>query len=299
MVVLRVCVLGVLVLGVAGLAAAEAALTPWQTVKTPSGGPARSIGDYSAGCVAGAQALPLDGEGYQVMHPSRVRYFGHPELISFIQTLGRAVHAAGLGPVMVGDLSQPRGGRASGGHASHQTGLDVDLWFWLPKQAEGRALTTAERERIKARTVVDGKAGAIKRESASRVAQMLRFTATDPHVARVFVHPIIKRELCANTTGDRVWLTKIRPWYGHDDHFHVRLACPADSTDCSRQAPVPAGDGCGEELAWWFSDEARADREDARKKYQAKVVRGPRVPAQCYALIERGGGAPAKAVAAH
>ena len=290
MAALRVWLFCLLGATLSGPVAAEAKLTAFQTVKTPSGGPSRAIGDYSAGCVQGAQALPLDGQGYQVMHPSRVRHYGHPELIGFLQSLGRAVHAAGLAPVMVGDLSQPRGGRASGGHASHQTGLDVDLWFWLPKQAEGRALTGAERERIKARTVIDGKAAAMQRQWAPRVAQMLRLTADDPRVSRVFVHPIIKRELCATTTGERAWLGKIRPWYGHDDHFHVRLACPADSTDCVPQAAVPAGDGCGDDLAWWFSDEARADRDDARKKYQAKVVRGPRVPDQCFALVGRGAG---------
>jgi penicillin-insensitive murein endopeptidase len=99
------------------------------------------------------------------------------------------------------------------------------------------------------------------------------------------VHPIIKRELCQNTQGDRGWLAKIRPWHGHDDHFHVRLGCPLSSPECQPQAPVAAGDGCGEELAWWFSDEARGDRDKAQKTYQAKVLRGPRVPAQCLALI--------------
>ena len=85
--------------------------------------------------------------------------------------------------------------------------------------------------------------------------------------------------------SDRAWLTKIRPWYGHDDHFHVRLACPAGNADCTPQARVAVGDGCGEELAWWFSPEATADRDKERKRYQDKVVRGPRVPEQCFALI--------------
>lgn len=266
-------------------ASAERPPTPWQTVKTPAPGTPRAIGDYSAGCVQGAQALPLAGPGYQVMHPSRVRHFGHPELLDFIAGLGRAVHAAGLAPIMVGDLSQPRGGRASGGHASHQTGLDVDLWYWLPKAAEKRALDEREREQIKARSVLDAKTAAIKAEWSARVAQLLQMTASDARVARVFVHPIIKRELCQHAQGDRGWLQKIRPWHGHDDHFHVRLTCPIGSPDCRPQTPVATGDGCGEELAWWFSDEARGDRDEAKKTYQAKVVRGPRVPAQCFALI--------------
>ena len=186
---------------------------------------------------------------------------------------------------MVGDLSQPRGGRASGGHASHQTGLDVDLWFWLPDAALRRALSEKERETIKARSILDGKTQSMQSKWAARVAKLLQITANDSRVERVFVHPIIKRELCANADSDRAWLTKIRPWYGHDDHFHVRLACPAGNADCTPQAKVAAGDGCGEELAWWFSPEATADRDKERKRYQDKVVRGPRVPEQCFALI--------------
>jgi penicillin-insensitive murein endopeptidase len=49
------------------------------------------------------------------------------------------------------------------------------------------------------------------------------------------------------------------------EHFHVRLACPADDATCNDQAPVPAGDGCDETLAWWFTDDAKAELERLRK----------------------------------
>ena len=62
-----------LVLGLSGLALAEKPPSPWATVKTPAPGTPRAIGDYSGGCVQGAQELPLDGPGFQTMHPSRVR----------------------------------------------------------------------------------------------------------------------------------------------------------------------------------------------------------------------------------
>jgi penicillin-insensitive murein endopeptidase len=194
----------------------------------PSSGAPEAIGDYSAGCVQGASALPLDGAGYQVMHPSRKRYFGHPALVGFLQTLGTQMAAAGH-VFLIGDLSQPRGGRASGGHASHQSGLDVDIWFWHPKAAKERALTEKEREDTKARSVLDGKNGVVRKQWAAQVRAMLHFAADDARVERLFVHPIIKRELCANEDADpakRAWLRKVRPWYGHDDHVHVRLACP-------------------------------------------------------------------------
>ena len=91
---------------------------------------------------------------------------------------------------------------------------------------------------------------------SARQVTLLRLAATDPRVDRIFVNPVIKRALCQGefsaAVGDRSWLHRLRPWYGHDDHFHVRLACPEGSPDCVRQAPVPAGDGCDASLAWWF-----------------------------------------------
>jgi penicillin-insensitive murein endopeptidase len=266
---------------------AAPAKSGWALVTKPSTGSARSIGEYSAGCLAGAARLPLDGTGYQVMHPSRLRYYGNPELIDFITKLGRAIHAEGLGPVMVGDLSQPRGGPAPGGHSSHQTGLDVDLWFWQPKAAEHGPLPTADRESLKSRSVLGGKTSDVKPELLPRVAALLRLTVSDPRVNRVFVNPIIKRALCADAESDRAWLSKIRPWYGHDDHFHVRLECPDGQTACVPQTPVSEGDGCGA-LSWWFDKtaQAEADRDKGRATYQAKVGKSAGMPAECGKLLE-------------
>lgn len=274
----------VVVLGASALVFAEPPSNPWAAFKSPATGMARAIGDYSGGCIQGAEALPLDGEGYQVMHPKRLRYFGHPHLVDFVRTLGRGLKREGLHVMLVGDLGQPRGGRASGGHASHQSGLDIDIWFWHPKRAERAALSAEEREQLSARSVVDGKKGAIQSKWKHWVEHALRLTAADARVERVFVHPIIKRELCALPNPDRAWLRKIRPWYGHDDHFHVRLACPADSPDCTPQEPVAPGDGCSE-LDFWFSEQSAAERELARKTYQSKVVRGAKWPPQCDAVL--------------
>ena len=245
--------------------------TPWQTVRTPAPGPALSIGEYSGGCVQGALALPLEGEGYAVVRPQRRRHFGHPVLVDFVQALGRSVSAARLAPLRVGDLSQPRGGRAPGSHASHQTGLDADLWFGAGA----------------AGSVIDAK-GRVRSRLAPRVRTLLRLAASDARVARIFVNPRIKRDLCASAGSERAWLEKIRPWYGHDAHFHVRLLCPAESGECTAQEPLPPGDGCGEDLDWWLSDAHAADRAQARKKYQSNVASEAPPPAQCDAVIASG-----------
>lgn len=266
-----------------GLALAEPSRNPWGDVRSPTPGVSIAIGDYSGGCVAGAHALPLEGDGYQVMHPSRVRYFGHEALVDFVRDLGKAVARRRLGVLLVGDLSQPRGGRAFGGHASHQSGLDVDIWFWHPKSAEHAPLSAAERETLAARTILDARRGAVQQAWKTKVTGALELAAADARVERVFVHPWIKRELCA-VPSPPTWLRKIRPWYGHDDHFHVRLACPDGSPGCQAQNPVPAGDGCGE-LDYWLSEEARAEREKGRKQYLAKVVGKPAWPPACDEIL--------------
>ncbi|HEY2734877.1 MAG TPA: penicillin-insensitive murein endopeptidase, partial [Polyangiales bacterium] len=251
----------------------------------PAKGSARSIGEYSSGCLRGAAKLALDGPGYQVMHPSRQRFYGHPDLVDFIRKLGKQIKAEGVGDIMVGDLSQPRGGPAPGGHSSHQTGLDVDLWFWQPKAAAKGPLSKEDRESIKSRSILDAKAGMVQTEFAPRVAALLRLAASDTRVTRMFVNPVIKRELCATVEGDRAWLNKLRPWYGHDDHFHVRLACPSGDPACVKQLDVAEGDGCSE-LNWWFSKQKQEDREKGQATYQAKVGKAPGMPAECAKLLE-------------
>ena len=51
-------------------------------------------------------------------------------------------------------------------------------------------------------------------------------------------------------------MNKVRPYWGHNYHFHIRIVCPAGETMCQPQDPVPPGDGCDKSLDWWFTEEA-------------------------------------------
>ena len=209
---------------------------------TPAPLQARSIGFYSHGCIAGAVALPVDGETWQVMRVSRNRNWGHPELIQFIEQLADKATPTGWHGLLIGDMSQPRGGPLLAGHTSHQVGLDVDIWL-TPMPAH--ALTRLEREEMMATMVV----AANRKDVDPKVwtpahAALIKTAASDPRVTRVFVNPAIKKALCREPGDDRAWLGKIQPWLGHDWHFHVRLGCQPDSPDCEPQPPRDAGDGC-------------------------------------------------------
>jgi penicillin-insensitive murein endopeptidase len=90
----------------------------------------RSIGFYWRGCLAGAEALPVDGDSWQVMRLSRNRMWGNPAMIAFLERFSRKAKTEGVwNGILVGDISQPRGGSMLTGHASHQVGLDAEVWL--------------------------------------------------------------------------------------------------------------------------------------------------------------------------
>ncbi|NLH83203.1 MAG: penicillin-insensitive murein endopeptidase [Phyllobacteriaceae bacterium] len=232
---------------------ADAAKVLFGEKTTPAALAPRPIGSYSRGCLAGAVALPIDGPAWQVMRLSRNRNWGHPRLVAFLERFAEAGRALGWPGLLVGDMSQPRGGPMLTGHASHEIGLDADVWF-LPMPT--RTLTADERETVSAVSMVNMKTRELDRSKWTETrAKLLRAAALDPEVERIFVNPPIKKALCDWAGGDRRWLGKIRPWYGHNYHFHVRLACPQGAADCRAQAPTPSGDGCGADLAWWLGPE--------------------------------------------
>lgn len=81
-------------------------------VTLPTQGPPQSIGFYAKGCLAGAVALPADGPTWQAMRLSRNRRWGRPEMIGLLERLSRdAAKNDGWPGLLVGDISQPRGGR--------------------------------------------------------------------------------------------------------------------------------------------------------------------------------------------
>jgi len=219
---------------------------------TPFPGPPRSIGYYASGCLAGAAVLPTDGPDWQVMRLSRNRNWGNPKLIAFIERLANNAKKVGWNGLLVGDMSQPRGGPMITGHASHQVGLDADIWFTpMPDHVqtrEEREFTSAVQMVAADRLDVDPKTWTHTR------TELIRTAAQDPVVERIFVNAAIKKALCREAGPDRTWLSKVRPWWGHDYHFHVRITCPADSPECKPQPPPDAGDGCGHELDYWFKE---------------------------------------------
>ncbi|MBP1851711.1 penicillin-insensitive murein endopeptidase [Rhizobium halophytocola] len=236
-------------------------------VTLPSKGTPQPEGFYSKGCIAGAVALPADGPTWQAMRLSRNRRYGHPDMIHLLENFSQDAEKLGWGTgILVGDIGQPRGGPMASGHASHQIGLDADVWF-TPKPAT--PLSVKQREDLPFTTLLDTSKFLTvdpKRWSPTH-AKLLMQAASYPQVQRIFVNPAIKKKMCDTWTGDRTNLGKLRPYYGHDSHFHIRLRCPAGAKDCKPQAAIGTDDGCGKQLSWWYSKEPWAPpKKDPNKK---------------------------------
>lgn len=206
------------------------------------------FGGYAKGCIAGAQQLPETGPTWQAMRLSRNRNWGHPEALAFIQRLSRfAATQPGWNGLYIGDMSQPRGGPMLTGHRSHQSGLDIDVWM---RPADNLRLSRGTRENISSISMRRQQGAFVNDDWTPAHHMILKAAASDPAVARIFVFPGAKVQMCRDAKGDRSWLNKIRPWWGHHYHFHVRLNCPSNAGACVEQAPPPPGDGCADAEQW-------------------------------------------------
>ncbi len=240
-----------------------------------------SIGSYTAGCIRNSAALSINGEGYQVIRLGRGRYFGNPETIDYIESLSKKVNEELNGILLIADISQQTGGPILDDHSSHQMGLDADILLWQHPIAKNRTLTITEREHIHPQSVLTSDEMKIDEFKWDPInGEILKVAASDPKVERIFINPVIKRRLCTDYAGE-LWLGKLRPWYGHDGHFHVRLRCPEGNSLCKSQKPIEiTGDGCGGDLDSWF----RADGRIKKKRKSGPSVQ-KKLPAECAAIM--------------
>jgi penicillin-insensitive murein endopeptidase len=266
-----------------------------------SGAPlkARAVGWYAKGCLAGGKALEVNGPGWQVMRLSRNRNWAHPDLVALIERLARETTAAKEWPgLLVGDMSQPRGGPMTSGHKSHQVGLDADIWL---TPMPDRVLTRREREDMSAVSMLRNAGEVDPKVWGDGQVKLIKRAASYPAVERILIHPALKKALCEAAGTDRGWLAKVRPFYSHYYHFHIRIGCPRGSTNCRSQVAVPGGDGCDAELKDWLKRVAPKPQAKPKPLESARPSRPSKpapemtladLPPDCSTVLTAGGHVP-------
>ncbi|MGV8985651.1 MAG: penicillin-insensitive murein endopeptidase [Cypionkella sp.] len=263
----------------------------------PTSGPAQPVGTYGRGCAAGNVELPESGPTWQAMRLSRDRNWGNPALVSYLEDLSQTVTRFGWRGLYIGDLGNPRGGPMISGHASHQMGLDADVWFLPPSRLD---LSRAQREKLSSISIRTNDQLRVNGNWHPSYREVLKAAASDPRVDRIFIAAAVKLEICKTARrSDTKWLQRLRPEAGHQDHFHVRLKCPPGSSLCQTQTPTVAdlskgGNGCDETLNYWVSDaylHPKAVKNPGPKPPKKPHRKGPReftmsdLPQQCSAVL--------------
>ncbi len=243
------------------------------------------FGSYSKGCIAGGAQLPETGPTWQAMRLSRNRNWGHPQTLDFISKLSKKAAAQpGWNGLYIGDISQPRGGPMLSGHRSHQIGMDIDIWL---RPATDLSLSRAARENISSISMRRANGAYTNSKWTRQHHEIVKAAAQDPRTARIFIFPGAKVQMCNDETGDRAWLRKVRPWWGHHYHFHVRLKCPNGAQGCVNQSPPPPGDGCAEARQWSRNIlNPPPPDPNAPKPKPRRELRIQDLPGQCVSVLQ-------------
>jgi penicillin-insensitive murein endopeptidase len=253
----------------------------------------RAIGTYAKGCLAGGEALAIDGPAWQAMRLSRNRNWGHPKLIALLERFATEMTTRESWPgLLIGDLAQPRGGPMLSGHKSHQLGLDADIWF---RPMPSQTLPVAERETFEPLLLAEEKGTeVIAANWNDGFTRLVKRAASYPEVERIFVHPAIKKKFCETAGNDKSWLSKVRPMWLHNYHFHVRMRCPADSAACEAQKPTTGEDGCGKEVEDWIKLVSRPAKPQPPAQKPAKPpppkpeIMLDQLPPECKTVLAAG-----------
>jgi murein endopeptidase len=167
-----------------------------------------AVGTPSNGALIGGIQLPDQGLGWVSYDaplgqiPNRAdRNWGTDRLIWAVTRILGDFHLAhpDLPPVLVGDLSRPRGGQFTGsegglGHKSHQMGLDADIYYPRRDRLLAAPQAPEDVDQVLAQELVD-----------RFVAVGAQFVFTGPHL------------------GLRGPQAIVQPLDHHDDHLHVRI----------------------------------------------------------------------------
>lgn len=219
-----------------------------------SGVPNQAIGQHDGGRLSTPSQLPRQGPGF-IARPGRAeKSYGTDLMIGLLTAASAQVEQVvpNKSPLVVSNISKKTGGRLCNGkscHASHQTGLDVDVAF--PSHKSVRDLWSACNSR--GSNCVKGVSKDFDAQRFWLFAKQATCADKNPVIA-IFVDTAIKEHMCdwARNQGENLSdpnscafkaLRAMKYEPGHHNHFHMRLKCPGNR-DC-RNATVSLGRGTG------------------------------------------------------
>lgn len=210
----------------------------------------KAVGFYTDGKIEKATLLPEKGEAFQQVYTERDTHWGTGMIVSMIENASEYLVTKWYPGtvVMIGDVAKKFGGDI-GTHASHQSGLDADIPY-IGNKGFDRVIANGE---VKSSFDYMKNWQFLRLIANQKIVQDGRTTTV---LNRVFMNPVIHKGFCAwaqksdllKNPLDQEIMSRIRPWEGHDKHFHVRLKCSPHYPACRNQqepAKFNPNDPCG------------------------------------------------------
>lgn len=208
--------------------------------KKPAATASQSVGSPSEGKLVGGERI----EKTKSLRLVGSLQFAVPELVELLERSADRVAKRRPGSVLtVGDLSRKGGGDVDG-HRSHESGRDADVGFYFTKG--GKPFLPKRFAAVDESGKVEGLPG-VAFDDARNWA-LVEAWLTDPkgRVLQIFVARHVRARLLAHaarigasaalrTRAAEVMIQpkKVLP---HDNHFHVRIACPNGDKECENFA---------------------------------------------------------------
>jgi penicillin-insensitive murein endopeptidase len=232
------------VLGLLGIGLLQLSQTSCLGTPTPlAPGLAGSVGWPYHGVQTGAVELPASGPGFVRYRKVGGFYWGQPSLVQAVQAAAQRVQEAlpGGGPLVIGDLSARGGGRVTR-HASHRSGRDVDL-LWYMTTPDGAAIGNTHFVQVGA----DGlgrepDSDAYVRLDVAREWLLIKSLLGSKEIdvqwlfaSRAVEALLVDYALARDEDPELIWhaenvLQEPAESLPHDDHLHLRIACSPEAS---------------------------------------------------------------------
>jgi penicillin-insensitive murein endopeptidase len=218
-------------------------------------GLAGSVGLPHHGVQTGAIELPESGLGFARFRNEGGYHWGQPALVNGLREAARQVELVlpGGAPLVVGDLSAQYGGKIAR-HHSHRSGRDVDL-LWYVTEPDGASIQNSSFVRL-------GRDGTGRiagrgdvRLDVPRQWQLIKALLSSDLLLVQWLYSsgsveslIVDYAIAQGEDHELIWQAQnvmLEPLDSlpHDDHLHLRIACPPE-------APVQGCEGGGPYWSW-------------------------------------------------
>lgn len=185
----------------------------------------------------------------QSVSPEEYQY-GTTPMADTILSIGTWAKEFKRTPVWIGDISKKGGGKLAS-HLTHQRGLDADIAYLVREHKKTGHRAQKFHDRFTEQFAMHGKLEA-NFDLESNYALFERIL-NDPGAMKIFVGCGIYEALEAyDKTKPKSIMKQIFAEKGHEDHFHLRLRCPAGANACSED--------------WWADPNAKPSKKKSNRK---------------------------------